>query len=132
MKTENTPKVIELKEFVEEAIYQIVQGIKGAQEKTSEFGAILNPRVSNSKGTVRIEDKYYSVQKIEFEVSLANMSGEGAKSAFGVAFGSFGLGINSKSDGEAKSATNIKFSVPIVFPSIDNKEKPKKRSTGRG
>lgn len=34
MEPENTPKVIELKEFVEEAISQIVDGITAAQKKS--------------------------------------------------------------------------------------------------
>lgn len=133
METNNTPKVIELKEFVEEAISQIVEGIRAAQERVNNLGAVVNPRKSKGKDidNIEIEGKLYSVQNIEFEVSLANMYGEGSKSGFGVAFGTFGLGANSKSDGQTKSATNIKFSVPIIFPSTDNKEKHKSQKVGR-
>lgn len=130
MESENTPKVIELKEFVEEAISQIVEGVKAAQNKVESSGAIVNPRKSNSKNAVEIEGKLYSVQNIDFEVSLANMSGEGGKVGFGVTFGTWGFGSNAKSEGETKSATNIKFSVPIIFPCIDNKEKAKVRKVG--
>lgn len=133
MEANNTPKVIELKEFVEEAISQIVEGIKAAQGRVNDLGAIVNPRKSKGKDieNVEIEGKLYSVQNIEFEVSLANMNGEGSKSVFGVTFGTFGLGTNSKSDGQARSATNIKFSVPIVFPCTDNNEKQKSQKVGR-
>ena len=86
MEPENTPKVIELKEFVEEAISQIVDGITAAQKRVETSGAIVSPRKSNSKNNVEIEGKLYSVQNIEFEVSLANMSGEGGKVGFGVTF----------------------------------------------
>lgn len=130
MEPENTPKVIELKEFVEEAISQIVEGVKAAQEKVENSGAIVSPRKSASKNNVEIEGKLYSVQNIEFEVSLASMSGEGGKVGFGVTFGAWGFGSNTKFEGQAKSATNIKFSVPIIFPCIDNKEKPKHLKVG--
>ena len=88
MEPENTPKVIELKEFVEEAISQIVDGITAAQKRVETSGAI--------------EGKLYSVQNIEFEVSLANMSGEGGKVGFGVTFGAWGFGSNTKIEGQAK------------------------------
>ena len=35
---------MELKEFVTETLMQIIEGIKDAQEKSSELGAIINPR----------------------------------------------------------------------------------------
>ena len=129
MEPENTPKVIELKEFVEEAISQIVDGITAAQKRVETSGAIVSPRKSNSKNNVEIEGKLYSVQNIEFEVSLANMSGEGGKVGFGVTFGAWGFGSNTKIEGQAKSATNIRFSIPIVFPCIDNKENKKKSAS---
>ena len=47
MEPENTPKVIELKEFVEEAISQIVDGITAAQKRVETSGAIVSPRKSN-------------------------------------------------------------------------------------
>jgi len=119
MEPENTPKVIELKEFVEEAISQIVDGITAAQKRVETSGAIVSPRKSNSKNNVEIEGKLYSVQNIEFEVSLANMSGD------------WGFGSNTKIEGQAKSATNIRFSIPIVFPCIDNKENKKVQVAGR-
>ena len=131
LEPENTPKVIELKEFVEEAISQIVDGITAAQKRVETSGAIVSPRKSNSKNNVEIEGKLYSVQNIEFEVSLANMSGEGGKVGFGVTFGAWGFGSNTKIEGQAKSATNIRFSIPIVFPCIDNKENKKVQVAGR-
>ena len=113
MEPENTPKVIELKEFVEEAISQIVDGITAAQKRVETSGAIVSPRKSNSKNNVEIEGKLYSVQNIEFEVSLANMSGEGGKVGFGVTFGAWGFGSNTKIEGQAKSATNINQQINI-------------------
>ena len=118
-------------QFVEEAISQIVDGITAAQKRVETSGAIVSPRKSNSKNNVEIEGKLYSVQNIEFEVSLANMSGEGGKVGFGVTFGAWGFGSNTKIEGQAKSATNIRFSIPIVFPCIDNKENKKVQVAGR-
>lgn len=131
MGTENTPQVIELKEFIEETISQIVEGIKNAQERTEKLGALVNPRVSNSKGIVMVEDKYHSVQNIKFDVSLGSMSNGEGKNGFGVTFGTWGIGSITKNGEENKSVTNIKFSVPIIFPCIDNKEIKKTRVVGR-
>ena len=66
MEPENTPKVIELKEFVEEAISQIVDGITAAQKRVETSGAIVSPRKSNSKNNVEIEGKLYSVQNSRY------------------------------------------------------------------
>ena len=66
MEPENTPKVIELKEFVEEAISQIVDGITAAQKRVETSGAIVSPRKSNSKNNVEIEGKLYSVPQFPF------------------------------------------------------------------
>jgi len=38
--------------------------------------------------------------------------------------GSFGIGNNKTSSGGNTSNTNISFSVPVVFPSVDNENKP--------
>ena len=46
-------------------------------------------------------------------------------------FGAWGFGSNTKIEGQAKSATNIRFSIPIVFPCIDNKENKKVQVAGR-
>ena len=42
----------------------------------------------------------------------------------GVAFGAFAIGGNKNSGEKNVSVTNIKFTIPAVFPTVDSENKP--------
>ena len=64
------------------------------------------------------------IQDVEFEVALTASTEEGNKSGIGVAFGAFAIGGNKKSGEKNISVTNIKFTIPAVFPTVDSENKP--------
>ena len=114
------------KEFVKETLLQITQGVKEAQEATIEYGAVINPSCYASGEEYNhavIKNKKYPIQDVEFEVALTATSFFCNKSGIGVAFGAFAIGGNKSMEEKNISVTNIKFSIPAVFPSVDSENK---------
>lgn len=125
---------MELKEFVRETLLQITQGVKEAQEATSEYGAVINPSAyahDSDYDYAVIKNKKLPVQNVEFEVALTATTGEGSKSGIGVAFGAFAIGGNKSTEENNVSVTNIKFTIPAVFPTIDSENKPVSPTYGK-
>lgn len=117
---------MELQEFVKETLLQITKGVKEAQEATIEYGAVINPSCYASGEEYNhavIKNRKYPIQDVEFEVALTATTGEGNKSGIGVAFGAFAIGGNKSTEEKNISVTNIKFSIPAVFPSVDSENK---------
>ena len=116
---------MELKDFIKETLIQIVQGIGEAQEELKDTDCAINPRDIKSEDytTVILKNKRHVVQDVDFNIALTNTSNSEDKAGIGGMLGSFGLGGNKTlSDGNT-SNTNISFSVPVVFPSVDNENK---------
>jgi hypothetical protein len=112
---------MELKEFIEETLVQIVEGVKSAQVKTKDSGVVIVPSgirrtvtdVYKKEGSTEL-----AVYHIDFEVVLTATKGVENKSGIGVFFANIGVGVNEKADTNNVSATSIKFSIPIILPSV--------------
>ncbi|RHO73391.1 hypothetical protein DW083_05970 [Parabacteroides sp. AF48-14] len=121
---------MELKDFIKETLVQIAQGIEEAQVELAETDCIINPRDIKEDGfaNVIIKNKRHTVQCVDFNIALTSTSESADKAGIGVMLGSFGIGGNRTSSDGSTSNTSISFSVPVVFPSIDNENKPVSRS----
>jgi hypothetical protein len=107
---------MELSRFIEETITQIVNGVKLAQENTKDSGAKINPLGAMSSG-----GKVYTLNRsfidvVDFEVALTRIDEKEGKGGIGVFLGGFGIGGQEKTAINNMAVTNIKFSIPIVFP----------------
>ncbi len=126
---------MELKDFVEETLLQIIQGVKSAQEKGLKDGAIISPGYIDTKNQrSTYNGTEYTINEVEFEVELTVTEGKENKKGIGVAFGSFAIGGQNKSDANNTSLTKIKFSVPVGLPPIKTtgkKRAPMNVSVGR-
>lgn len=125
---------MELKEFIEDTLMQIVQGVKSAQDKALEYNAIISPAESTHE-TVRINNKNRSVEMVDFEVILSETQtdkGEGRVSVNLMKL--FKADIGGNDNKENGTRTNIKFRVPIILPGHDNGNTPTtyKRSEASG
>ena len=67
-----------------------------------------------------IKNKAHVVQDVSFNIALTSTSNSEDKTGIGVMLGSFGIGGNKTSSDGNTSNTNISFSVPVVFPPVDN------------
>ena len=114
---------MELKEFIEKTLLQVIQGVKSAQSKASELGAVVSPlgmRTQNKDLYILImQGCSMPLGKIEFEAALTKSESEGGKSGIGVFLGGVGFGGQSDSTTQNHSMTKIKFSVPILLPCFD-------------
>lgn len=121
---------MELKDFIKETLIQITQGISEAQTELEESNCVINPRDIKEDGfaNVMIKNKRHTVQCIDFKIALTSTTESADKAGIGVMLGSFGIGGNKTSSDGNTSNTNISFSIPVVFPSVDNENESPKRS----
>jgi hypothetical protein len=112
---------MELKEFVEETLVQITEGVKKAQEECKKHGGLINPMievpVSNAE-RFEIAGKYYPASKVAFRVGLSESDTAGGKRGIGVFLGKFSIGAEKAKETEIQSITSIEFDVTVVFPYI--------------
>lgn len=114
-----------LKEFVSEALVQIIEGVIDAHDRTKQFGAIVNPIISGSQehgakhGFVASTDG--AAQMVHFDVALEAKEGTGTKGGIGVVTGIFSLGSSGQSNAENSTVSRVKFGVPIVLPRDNRK-----------
>jgi hypothetical protein len=115
---------MELKEFIEETLIQVVEGVKSAQEKAEKSGACISPkgmRTGDSQRYISVGVGNVSIPltQIDFEIGLTSTEGEKGKSGIGVFLGGIGIGGQGETNTKNVSVTNIKFSVPVLWPGGD-------------
>ena len=98
---------MELKDFIEETLKQIISGVRRAQESAIELGAKINPR----GGSV------VEMRNVHFDVAVSTSGGTEAKGGIGVFVVPGGsTGSQDQSDVASSSMSRIKFSVPVKLP----------------
>ena len=108
---------MELQNFIEETLKQIVSGVRGAQESAFELGAKINPR----GGSV------VEMRNVHFDVAVSTSEGTETKGGISVFVGPVGsVGSQDQSDVASSSISRIKFSVPVKLP-IQPKARPIRR-----
>lgn len=112
---------MELKQFISQALADIVQGVLDAQLVLGANGKYINPELSTQQGTHEKHGKLVSiqgqlVQTVEFDVAVTATEGTDTKGGIGVVAGVFALGSQGQSSEEISAISRIKFSVPITLP----------------
>lgn len=116
---------MELKEFISEALIQIVSGIEDAQGKIEGSNAEISPRYDNRQQTMMDKLKLIQsskgniIQNVDFDIAVSATEGTGTKAGVGVLAGVFNLEAGGSSNQENQTASRIKFSVPVTLPTID-------------
>jgi len=110
---------MDLKEFVETTLGQLVAGIASAQTTIEEHGGVLNPgSIAGGSPSNRlfIADSGRNVSLVEFEVSIS-VTKEG-KIAAGIGFSLAGAeaGIGGSKGSKIADVGRVSFSLPIAFP----------------
>lgn len=112
---------MDLKEFIDHALSDIVQGVLDAQQSLGENGKYINPELSTQQGTHEKNGKLVSikgqlVQTVEFDIAVTATEGTGTKGGIGVVAGVFALGSQGQSSVETSAVSRIKFSIPVALP----------------
>jgi hypothetical protein len=108
---------MELQDFIDETLKQIISGVRSAQESAIELGAKINPR----GGSV------VEMRSVHFDIAVNTSEGAVTKGGIGVVVGPVGsVGSQDQSDVASSSMSRIKFSVPVKLP-VQPKARPKRR-----
>lgn len=112
---------MDLKEFVGQALADIVQGVLNAQTALGKNGKYINPELSTQQGPLEKQGKLVSiqgqlVQTVEFDVAVTATNAKGTKGGIGVVVGVLALGSQGQSSTESSAVSRIKFSVPVTLP----------------
>lgn len=110
---------MELKDFIKETIENIVDGVVAAQESISKKGAVINPQSVRFRQNGEWNNFNSGMpHSIEFDVGLTSVDRSGSSEGVGVFLGSISLGKKNDTGVEQTAVTKIKFSIPLVFPSV--------------
>lgn len=123
---------MELKDFVKESIVHISKGIDEANTEflESETHAMVNPfhvktYSENAKAFGRTQkrskaSKSKIIETIEFDVAVVAESGKSGAAGAKLSIASIGIGGEGKAETKNKSESRIRFSIPVVFPGVEN------------
>ncbi|MDY4528219.1 MAG: hypothetical protein SPE11_09960 [Parabacteroides sp.] len=127
--------MMELKDFIRDTLLDIVQGVKEAQA-CNVGDAIISPSYAGSLShKTRVGDTDRSVQMVDFEVVLGESEcskvGSSGKVSITAVLASVGLGAeygrNNNREEDNNRQTVVKFSIPVILPSIATNPKEKRR-----
>jgi len=110
---------MDLKEFVSEAISQVVNGISEAQANTADTSAKVNPELLKRGGEPEMGFTPTSAgmaSVLQFDIAITAEEGTDTKGGIGVATGVFNLGSAGASSAQSSTVSRLQFSVPVVLP----------------
>lgn len=111
---------MDLKEFIQTAVTQIVEGVVAAQSAAAAHGAAVNPAFDLSgKGAHSLIGQTSAgarVNNITFDVAVSAMQGSGAQSGKLQVAGLSSLASAANDGGKAEQVTRLQFSLPICLP----------------
>lgn len=127
---------MELKEFIEAAISDIVKAVKSSQEDLKDTGAIICP---NNMKDADVNSKEYGglkISNIGFEVKVSISDKTESSKGGGIKVASGFLGV----DGGGKKATStgnenvssVSFSIPVILPFVKVEEGGRVKFTRTG
>ena len=105
-----------LRDFIKEAIVDIIGGVEDAQD-TLKNGKVVPDVLNNYKS---VETGISHIQTVEFEVSVTANEKSGNEAKLNVVAAIVGGGIKGQSDSSAGHAAKLKFKIPIELPKSKN------------
>jgi hypothetical protein len=109
---------MDVKDFVENTLVQIVEGVNSANSKLKETGAIISPKnVSPIRdGTTYNTATGQLVNLIEFDVAVTVNEKDTAGGGGGIKIAGISIGGQLQNETANQSVSRIKFSVPLTLP----------------
>ena len=118
-------KNMNLREFVGNALMQIIQGVKDAQNDGTADGALVNPRAVDIRGRVDqqsglVAENGEPIRDVQFDVVVTVTQDSQANEGIGVSpMNSLAVGAQSELAASNHAVNRIRFRVPISLPSTD-------------
>jgi hypothetical protein len=110
--------MVQLKEFVQSSLVQIIEAVKGAQGEVEKLGGGINPVGLSGSIKDRLLDpntRQYS-EMIEFDIAVSASEEASSKGRIGVVVAAIGLGVQHRTGESTSALSRIKFNVPVMFP----------------
>jgi len=112
---------MDIKEFVQTAVTQIVEGVVAAQAAASRHGAAVNPafKLHDKPGHshIGITSAGAKVTNVTFDIAVTATESTGARGGAKVQVaGLFSVGGGADTNVKAEQVTRLQFSVPICLP----------------
>src|SRR2546423_6050458 len=110
-----------VKEFVEDTLVQIVEGVQAAQMRIAKSGAAINrygmTMVSSQLDGRRYDPETREVEElVRFDIAVTVEGGTGTRGGVGVFLGPVALGSQGQSSNKDAQVSRVQFAVPIVYP----------------
>jgi hypothetical protein len=110
---------MELSKFIQNTLQQIIEGVSESQSYAQEKGAVINP--SKSQFYKDGKSNHYNQampQEVQFDVGLTSINSDGSNEGVGVFLGAIKLGKNNQESSQNSAVTKVKFTVPLVLPTV--------------
>jgi len=118
--------VVELEDFVREAILQVARAVHGAAGEVKKMGGAINPRPYGENkdiagvNVIRTRGNHM-ISFLEFDVAVTAIRKQGVKSGIGVVFAAINAGLSGDREKEDNTVSRVSFRVPIVLPHTGQK-----------
>ena len=114
--------MIELKEFVAQALTQIIDGIAEAQSHAKDKGAKINPRglfvsaEGNLTAPKHSANPSRTPQIVDFDLAITVSDARTQRAGIGIFVADVGIGGQAKDESGTITLSRLKFSIPVLFP----------------
>ena len=110
---------MDIKDFVENTLLQIVQGVNSANEKLKDTGAIVSSKnvIPLREGTTYNTSTGDLVNLIEFNIAVTVNEKDTANGGMGIKIAGINIGGGLQSELANQSISKIKFSIPLTLKS---------------
>lgn len=118
---------MELDQFIESSLTQLVAGVTGATEAVQGAGGSINPGAGSTMGMprgVELSGVMVPVIDIEFDVAVSASDSEGSRGGIAVVAGFFGVGGQHTRDASNEQVSRLRFTVPVALPPGVSDERP--------
>lgn len=118
--------MMELREFVREALAQIVEGATDARERVRAQGALLNPPPENMSGLHPhqwVKETRQRISMVSFDVALTAAEESGRKAGLAVVAGVLSAGTGGGRSESNVSVSRVRFEIPLALP-LDERNEP--------
>jgi hypothetical protein len=120
---------MDLKQFVEETLSQLIDGVTGAKELARKNGAVINPQtlefVSDSgQSDMWCEKTGRISSRISFDVAVTVSEAGSASGGAKVSLVPFKIGGEGKADWANQNVSRISFAIQVLLPTSEQSKAP--------
>lgn len=110
--------MVELREFVRQALCDISRGVLDAQEELAAYGVKVNPQAYASKNgaLTRYTSKDYVFQTVEFDIAITATQKDATGGGFAIAVVMASLKFGDGNEEQKSSISRIRFQIPLDIP----------------